>query len=148
MHHITYSAGINLGSSHLYGSGDRLRSRFVVIFSFYKPICQKKILFHLEALHEQQLLAQVHPCSFFLQINSGPNAVRSLLSSLLHLLLLLFPLHWAHTRTPPLWHAGLLGLWWHGKAQFCRQQHDYGEGEGEVEQMCFNTSFFVFMTVP
>lgn len=112
MGRITCSAGINLASSHLYGSGGRLGSQLVVIFSFYKPICQKKFFFTLRLWMgtRSHLLAQVHPCSFFLQINLGAKAVPSFLSSLPYLLLRLFPLHSVHTRTPPLWHASSGGM--------------------------------------
>lgn len=78
-------------------------------FSFYTPTCQKKSFFTLRLWVgiRSQLLAQVHPCSFFLQINSGANAVPSLLSSCSAAAAVSSPL-WAHMRTAPLWHAGLL----------------------------------------
>lgn len=147
MGRITCSAGINLASSHLYGSGDRLGSQFVMIFSFYKPICQKKILFHLEALngHQESSSCTGSPLLFFPPDKSGGQGCTffPLLSSLSAAAAVSSPLG-AHQDTTPM----ACELWWHGKAQFCRHQHDYGEGEGEVEQMCFNISFFVFITVP
>lgn len=145
MCHITHSAGSNLASRHLYGSGDRLGSQFEVIFSFYKPICQKNPFSPWVGIRSQ-LLAQVHPCSFFLQVKSGANALPSLLFSCSAAAAV--PLHSWHTwGHHPYGMQAYWQLWWHRKAHFCRRQHDYGEG-GEAEQMCFNTSFFVFITVP
>lgn len=92
-----------------------------------------------------QLLAQVHPCSFFLQINSDQRYTFSVLFSVCCCCFL------SAGHAPGHRPCGMQVYWrlgWHCKAHFCRQQHDYGEGEGEVEQMCFNTSFFVFITVP
>lgn len=151
MCHITHSAGNNLASRHLYGSGDRLGSEFEVIFFFLQTYMPKKSFFTLRLWVgiRSQLLAQVHPCSFFLQINSGANVLPSLLFSCSAAAAAAVSLHSWHTwGHHPYGMQAYWQLWWHRKAHFCRRQHDYGEGEGEVEQMCFNTSFFVFITVP
>lgn len=85
-------------------------TRFPVCGDFFllQTHLPKKSFFTLRLWVEtgSQLLAEVHPCSFFLQINSEGSAVPSLLSS--GSAVLLFPLCSAHTRTPPLWHASLL----------------------------------------
>lgn len=91
----------------------RWQTRFLVCsdFFFLEAYLPKKILFHVEALngHQESPSCTGSPLLFF-----PPDKFRAQCCTLspllsLDLLLLLFPLHSAHTRTPPLWHASLLG---------------------------------------